>query len=178
MAGLEVLCVCVGNVCRSPLAERLLVARGDGRLTASSAGVRALAGSPMDPLAAAELTARGGTAEGFTARQLAPEMVQRADLVLTATAELRSRVLEEVPTALRRTFALRELAGLLALGDERPGDPAALVSRAAAARSRLPRGDHDVPDPYRRGAEAHAEAAALIEESVSVIVGRLAPTVP
>ena len=55
MAAYRVLVVCVGNVCRSPLGERLLAARlGDG-FEVTSAGVGALVGEPMDPEAAAHL---------------------------------------------------------------------------------------------------------------------------
>lgn len=52
-----VLFVCVGNVCRSPLAERLLRGRPQERLgdlsdavIVESAGTRAMAGQPMDEL--------------------------------------------------------------------------------------------------------------------------------
>ena len=54
MTGFRILFVCVGNVCRSPLGERLLAARLPAdRFEVSSAGVGALAGAAMDPEAAA-----------------------------------------------------------------------------------------------------------------------------
>ena len=67
-----ILVVCLGNVCRSPLAERLLRMRfeqmlGDGASAVhlSSAGVRALVGDPMNELSAAELRRLGGDPDGF-----------------------------------------------------------------------------------------------------------------
>jgi len=50
----SVLFVCVGNVCRSPLAEGLLKARLD-EIQVTSAGVRALAGNAVDGSAEGEL---------------------------------------------------------------------------------------------------------------------------
>ena len=82
-----VLVVCVGNVCRSPLAERLLQFRLDELLGASrdhvqvtSAGVLALSGSGMDPTAAQELQRLGGDSEGFAAQQFTAQQVEGADL--------------------------------------------------------------------------------------------------
>lgn len=164
----RLLVVCVGNVCRSPLAERLLIDRlPRARYVVSSAGVAAPVGAPMDPEAAAELEARGGSASGFAARQLTSSLVAAADLVLTATLEVRSRVLEDNPVALRRTFTLLEAAALA----QRPEsgdwtDLSAAVRRASGERSRVAGQPLDVPDPYGQGAEAHAAAAAAIDDAV------------
>lgn len=172
-ARFRVLFVCIGNVCRSPLGERLLQARLPEGYDVSSAGVGALVGSPMDPAAAAELAGHGGSAEGFVARQLSEPMVQQADLVLTATRDIRSRVLSEFPSALQRTFTAREFAALL---DHVDADSATeLVAQAAAARSRVKDLDLDVPDPFRRTPQAHAESARLMAEAVERIAKGLTP---
>ena len=170
-----ILTVCVGNVCRSPIAERLLTARlPEAAYVVSSAGVGALAGSPMEPEAVAELERRGGDATGFAARQLTPHLVAEADLVLTATTAIRSRVLEDSPGALRRAFTFLELAALLEQIGSEPGDtPSALVARAAAERSRLAQADLDVADPYRQGPEAHARAASVVDDAVTRIAAHL-----
>ena len=52
----KVLCVCVGNICRSPMAALLLSKRLSGLVagaTVESAGVAALVAEPADPLAVA-----------------------------------------------------------------------------------------------------------------------------
>lgn len=173
VSAFRVLFVCIGNVCRSPFGERLLAerVRGSG-IEVASAGVSALVGEPMSPEAAAQLEQHGGSAEGFVSRQLTPSMVREADLVLTATRELRSRVLAESPAALRRTFTVLELAALLDQVD--PAPPTELVAAAAAARSTLGDVELDVPDPFRRGEQAHALAASLLADAVERIAAALA----
>lgn len=169
----RVLFVCIGNVCRSPFGERLLAQRLQGHdIEVSSAGVAALVGAEMSPEAAAQLEGYGGSPDGFVSRQLTPSMLRDADLVLTATRELRSRVLAEAPAALRRTFTVLELAALLDQVD--PAPPAELVAGAAAARSSLGPVELDIPDPYGRGEEAHALAASLMAGAVDRIAAALA----
>jgi len=166
----RVLFVCIGNVCRSPLGERLLASRlRSADFEVSSGGVAAMVGSPMTPEAAVHLASYGGSADGFAARQLVPRIVDQSDLVLTATKAIRSRVLEDSPGALRRTFTVLELAALL---DVVPAhaDPAALVRSAAEERSRAALDDYDIPDPYGRGDEAHLVAA----QSMAAAVERIA----
>jgi protein-tyrosine phosphatase len=168
MAQVRVLFVCVGNVCRSPLGERLLQAKLPAdRFTVTSAGVNALEGSDISPDTLLELEARGGDGAGFVARRLTDEMLHEADLVLVATRDLRSRVLAEMPSALRRTFTVREFAALLEEVDA--DEPGAIVAEAAEHRSRARLTDYDVPDPYQRGPQAQAEAARLIAEAVDKI---------
>ena len=167
-APFRVLFVCVGNVCRSPVGERLLASRlPSDRFEVSSAGVGAMVGYAMSRYAAEELTSYGGDPTGFAARQLTDEIVEQSDLVLTATRELRSQVLAEVPAALRRTFTVLEFAALLEHAEG--ATPAALVRWAAVHRSSAAGIEQDVPDPYRRGVEAHARSAATIDAAVQQI---------
>ena len=170
----RVLFVCVGNICRSPLGEHLLRMRlpADG-FEVSSAGVKALEGWPMSPEAAAELELRGGSAERFRARRLTEQMVAESDLILTATIDIRSRVLAESPAALRRTFTVREFAALLDIVDA--PSLRELVAEAGAARSRAALDDYDIVDPYQRDTGVHATAAALMAEAVDRIAKGLAP---
>ena len=167
-APFRVLFVCIGNVCRSPVGERLLAARlPAGEFEVSSAGIRAMVGYGMSRYAADELRSYGGDPVGFAARQLTPEIVEQSDLVLTATRALRSRVLADAPGALRRTFTILELAALL---EDAEGDTAAQVVKwAGLHRSSVGNREQDVPDPYRRGPEEHARAAAAIHAAVEQI---------
>ncbi len=125
------------------------------------------------PRQPSHLEAYGASADGFVARQLTPAMVENSDLVLTATKAIRSRVLEDSPAALRRTFTVLEFAALLdvvATG----GDPAGLVRTAADERSRAALEDYDIGDPFRRGSEAHAAAAGQMTTAVERIAKALA----
>jgi len=174
MTAFRILFVCVGNVCRSPLGERLLASMLPvGDFEVSSAGVGALAGAAMDVDAAVHLEAYGASADGFVARQLTPAMVEDSDLVLTATKAIRSRVLEDSPAALRRTFTVLEFAALLDVVAN-DGDPARLVRTAADERSRATLQDYDIGDPFRRGSEAHAAAAGAMITAVERIAKALA----
>ncbi|WP_456844298.1 arsenate reductase/protein-tyrosine-phosphatase family protein [Cellulomonas sp. P5_C6] len=190
---LRVLVVCTGNICRSPAAERLLAAglgaayrgREGGGLTpaieVSSAGTGAMTGWPMTEEMAALVAAQGVDARGFVARQLAPGMVQQADLVLALTRRHRSAIVELVPAAVRRTFTLRELARLV--GDIDPATlPGANATTADRLRALVPiaatrRGltahkpvDDDVVDPYRGGDALYQKSFGQLLPAVEAIV--------
>jgi len=168
-----ILTVCVGNICRSPLAERLLAQRLP-ELTVASAGIRAVVGSAMESAAAAELVERGGNPDGFAARQFTAAMVDEAQLVLTATRDILNRVLEESPRGLRRTFTLVEFATLMAQAPE--GSLAELVAWAAAHRSSVAGLDVDVRDPIGRDAAVHHQVAEMIDRATAAIAEALRPT--
>ena len=181
-APFRVLFVCIGNICRSPLAERLLRERLREQLGAlseqvvvESAGVRAMAGRPMDLMAAQELARLGMTNDDFTARQLTERIANDADLILTATKEIRSRVLEEAPAALRRTFTITEFAALAR--SARPDSPRQLVADAAQRRSSAQVDEYDVPDPIGAGPQVHRRSADMIDDSVGPIAEVLATAV-
>ena len=113
---LHLLFVCTGNICRSPMAERLAVAYASyesiANFSASSAGVRAVVGHPMQNDAALVLRSLGGDDNHFVARQFTPRIASDADLVITMTRAHRDRVLEGAPRLLRKTLTLPEVASL------------------------------------------------------------------
>lgn len=185
-APFQILFVCTGNICRSPLGERLLRARlRDAgpevavRYHVHSAGVGALIEEPMDRQAASALADLGGSAEGFMARRVTDAFVKEAGLVLTAEQKHRSRVLQDQPSAMRRTFTVREFAALCASLDDgvAGAGPAELVRRAAAQRGSVKVVDYDIPDPFRRADAEHARAAGLMSDAVDVIAPALAAAV-
>jgi protein-tyrosine phosphatase len=188
----RILHVCTGNVCRSPMAERLtrfgLVRRlGDGAagMIVESAGTWGHEGAPMEAHAAAVLAEYGADPSGFTGRELLDDHVIDADLVLTATRDHRSQVISMGHAAGLRTFTLKEFTRLVRAIDtttlpegsvtERAR---ALVRAAAALRGWLlaPSPDADeVSDPYGAplsyfrsvGAEIHA----ALEPTVTALTG-------
>ncbi len=174
MSDFRVFTVCLGNVCRSPLIERLLQLRLPPGFSVESAGVMSMAGHPMEPTAAAELVRLGGSAGGFEARDFTPRDAERSDLILTATAEIRSRVLTEAPGALKRAFTLLELAHLVRSAPAGLGSPAQLVAWAAAHRSTMAGEPTDVADPIGQGPEVHREVADLIDEATRRVAHALA----
>lgn len=119
----RILTVCTGNICRSPVAERLLQAGLDqvvpGAFQVASAGTRAMVGDPMQPISADIVRTFGGDPHNFTARQLTPKILRGIDLVLTMTAGHRGEVLQLDASLLKRTFTIREFARMLNVLDQR-----------------------------------------------------------
>jgi protein-tyrosine phosphatase len=178
----SILYVCTGNICRSPLAERLTLLRLTESLgtraagfEVASVGTSGLAGRPMDVAAENQLRRLGGDGGGFTARALTSPPLQQADLILTATRRHRSRVLEEEPRALRRTFTIREFADLVE--GATAVSPADLVADAASRRADAQVADYDIADPIGAPDELHAQVADAIDASVTALVRALAATV-
>ena len=177
MSDFSILCVCTGNICRSPAAERLLSVSLRSGVEVSSAGTLALAGrridSPMDRL----LVLGGGDVSGFTARQLREPMLRGADLVLTMTDAHTGDVIEMWPRAVRKTFTFREFAGLLGSIDQAGLPPTTVADRLRAAiplaaASRRPVADRtreDVVDPYRQADEVYERAFDDIRAAVATI---------
>lgn len=185
----SVLVVCTGNVCRSPYIERALRARLEGTgVEVTSAGTHALVGDPMDAQSAERLVRFGGDPEGFAARQITPQMVVDADLVITAAREHRKEVVQLEPKGLRRTVTLLDLADLVHhmpfplpppsfLDDPNASGVARLVSAAHQRRASVPARQEDaadVVDPFRRPSGVFDEMARQIDEVLPTVVEALA----
>lgn len=141
---MHVVFVCSGNICRSPVAEKVFARAVEraglaGRVTVSSAGTGAWhVGGPADDRAAALLVAHGYDV-AHVARQVDAELLDADLLVALDDGHLR---------ALRRLVADRDRVVLL-----RSFDPAAPPGAG-------------VPDPYYGGADGFAENLTMIEAAV------------
>ncbi len=165
----RILHVSTGNVCRSPITERLTRQALADRLgpaahglVVESAGTWGHEGAPMEAHAAELLAEYGADADGFHGRELLDEHVVEADLVLTATRDHRAQVISMGHSAGLRTFTLKEFTRLVRAIDtatlpvaESPEDlverARALARAAAALRGWLlaPNAEADeVQDPY------------------------------
>nr|WP_082929540.1 low molecular weight phosphatase family protein [Mycobacterium sp. 852013-51886_SCH5428379] len=165
---MHILFVCTGNICRSPVAERLAALYGTQigvpDLQTSSAGVRAVIGHAVHPQAALVLEGLGGESADFAARQLTAKIASQADLIITMTREHRDAALGLAPRKLNRTFTLPEAAFLASEGGAR--DVADLASlRPQFATHQLA----DIPDPIGKPAE--------VFESVGNQIASLLPPV-
>jgi protein-tyrosine phosphatase len=145
--------VCLGNICRSPIAEvvlrdRLGSAGLDERVEVLSAGTGGWhVGGPMDERAAAVLTGRGYDASRHRARQVDPEWLAGLDLVLAMDGQNR-RDLEPLVDGGR----LRMFRDFDPEAD--PDDP----------------DDRDVPDPYFGGDDGFDEVLAIVERTADALV--------
>jgi len=142
----RILTVCTGNICRSPAAEFLLRQGSEAiarPVEVLSAGVDALVNHPAEETTCAMMQARGIDLSAHRARQLTRERLRWAELVLVMEQHHRDAVLALDPTARGKTFLLGHWTNT------------------------------EIPDPYRRGDEAHAEALRLIEAAVGPWVDKL-----
>lgn len=99
----SILCVCTGNICRSPLAERLLAAALP-QVNVASAGIGALQGSPMDPMAAAIAQREGLPANDHAGRQLTQAMVAENELILVMEEGQKRWIENRYPESRGRVF--------------------------------------------------------------------------
>lgn len=101
----SVLVVCIGNICRSPMAEGLL-AQALPRLHVSSAGTGALVGHPADPMAVALMRERGIDITAHRARQLDRRLCLNNDILLVMDSTMRREVMDRYPEASGRVFRI------------------------------------------------------------------------
>lgn len=176
---LRVLFVCTGNICRSPMAERLLLARSTrAAVIAGSAGTYGLTGHAMDAQAALVTRELGADPDDHVARELDAHLVRDADLILTATESHRDRVLRDEPRAMRRTFTLLEFArlgrGLESAGPFLSDDEQVARIREVAGRRGLvpaPRsGEDDVGDPFGGSLDGMRACGALSATAVDEVI--------
>jgi protein-tyrosine phosphatase len=150
--------VCLGNICRSPMGERVLAAEIAeaglaGKVVVDSAGTGDWhLGEEMDYRARAELARRGHDGAGHESRQIQPDWLGEYDLLLAMD---RSNLTELRAMA----SGMPELAGRIAL--LRAFDPDAPAGA-------------EVPDPYYGDPEDYAEVFDLVDAAAKGLVDHLA----
>lgn len=143
----KILIVCVGNICRSPLAEHLFRHHlAHSGLHIESAGLGALAGRPMDATALQLLAERGMDGATHRARQLSASMMHEADLVLAMEREHLSQMMRLAPESSGKVMLLHRWESTL-----------------------------DIPDPYRQSREAFEHVFSMIEHGMQKWMTYLQP---
>lgn len=136
----NILTVCVGNICRSPVAEALLKERLPGR-NIWSAGLQAVVGYPAEAMASEIAALHGLDLSAHRAQQLAGWMCSQADLVLVMEAGQQQQLERLYPLARGKIRRLGEFG---------------------------PQGAFDIADPYRQPRAAfeaaHTAIALGVEE--------------
>lgn len=141
----NILVVCVGNICRSPMAACLFRDGLTGKgITVASAGIGALVDHPIDPLAEAALELHGHAYLEHRAQQLQRTHLQEADLILVAEKKLLEPVYKIGAEARGKTFVLGKWQN-----------------------------DRDIPDPYRQSRAVFEHTYVLVEEAVMAWVKHL-----
>ncbi len=149
---IKVLFVCMGNICRSPLAqgvfEGVLRREGlEGEVSADSAGTGHWhVGSPPDDRALHAASLRGVDISAQRARQIAPNDCEDFDYVLTMDEHNYRRV-----AALCRGGAV--VSPFLDFAADSP--------------------EREVPDPYSGGPEEFEHVLDLVEEASEGLIGEI-----
>ncbi|WP_249679447.1 low molecular weight protein-tyrosine-phosphatase [Pseudomonas abieticivorans] len=113
----KVLIICVGNICRSPMAAALLRHRSNGCVQVTSAGVQASSGAYMDPMAKAVLKDFKIKSGEHRACQVTRDMLHWADLVLLMEQQQLKRVVELAPEVRGKVFLIGKWQNDLPIAD-------------------------------------------------------------
>jgi protein-tyrosine phosphatase len=184
----SILMVCTGNICRSPIAEMYLKDKlaGIPGVSIVSAGTEAMPGLQMPQQALQHLEDLGVPPVAHSSQELSAEMLTSAHLILTMTMAHRLAVIEMAPSAMRKTFTLREFARILsAMEASEEGSPEisqaktpdSLVRAATEFRGSLEppatESDYEVIDPFRTNDQVWKKSLEQMIPALDVVGNRL-----
>ncbi|HHM1768646.1 TPA: protein tyrosine phosphatase, partial [Klebsiella pneumoniae] len=136
--------LCTGNICRSPIAERILRDFFPEK-EIDSAGLGALVGKPADASAINVAEKNGISLQGHKGRQFTAEMGRRYQLILVMERMHLEQVSNIAPELRGKTMLLGHWNG-----------------------------NKDIPDPYKKSDEAFDSVYKLIEQSCKCWISKIA----
>jgi protein-tyrosine-phosphatase len=175
----DILCLCTGNTCRSPMAAVLLAARLEERgVHVSSAGL-ITDGWPATDEGVAAMAARGFDTSSHRSRRMTARMLAEADLVVAMAREHVREAVGLEPGVWPRVFTLKELVRRgERVGPRSPDQPlgewlAAVHDGRRTADLLGASPDDDVADPIGRPQAAYDATASELEELVTRLANLL-----
>ena len=148
---MNILFVCTGNTCRSPMAQAIalkLIKEEPEKysfIKVASAGLAAYDGDGPSFYAKEACEMNGSSLEDFRSQRVSYDLLEASDLILVMTEEHKYQLLLKAPQYADKIFTLGEFAGE----------------------------DIDVGDPYGSNLEMYLQSYDLIEEQVKKVFMQL-----
>lgn len=186
----NILVVCTGNICRSPMGEvvlrKVLDERGYDAVVTSAGVSTEETGNPIDRRAASVLSEKGySVPRGHHAHRATGDELRRADLVLAMTAgHARSlrRMMNDAGAELSKLHLWREFDGTTSVSETGafgPGGPLEGAEKVKSGRGSdfyTSNGDLDVEDPWYGGRDGFYDTLATVEAGAEGIADWLSAT--
>lgn len=142
----HILMVCIGNICRSPMAEALLLDQlkmNHPEVTVQSAGLAALVGEPADPMVQELMLLKGLDISSHRAKLITSITLSDIDLILPMTTRQQEQIVSKFPSLSKKVHRLGKWDG------------------------------YDIPDPYQRPRGAFEQCLVLVEQGIKSWYQRL-----
>jgi len=139
----SILVVCTGNICRSPLAERILRKSLPGKKI-DSAGTNALVGHPADSSAEHVAQLNHLSLEGHKGQQFTSSLGRQYDLILVMERNHIEHISHLAPEARGKIMLFGHWLG-----------------------------EKEIPDPYKKSEEAFVSVFNIIQQSAEGWVSKL-----
>jgi glycine hydroxymethyltransferase len=143
----EVLFVCTGNICRSPMAEGLFreLVQDQPDITVSSAGISAPDGQRPSQHSVDVLQEQGLDITAQRSQMLTPEIVDKVDFIVGMTRGHQEAIQAYFPASAGKLYVLRQFVSGMDMDSY----------------------DIDVPDPIGMGKDDYERTRNLIKEAMS-----------
>ena len=131
----KILIVCIGNICRSPSAERILQKLMPGKVI-TSAGIGALIDHQIEKNAAQLLDSHNYNSDDHKAKQVSTDIINQAELILVMERKHQQVLMQKYPSASGKIMLLGKWHN-----------------------------EEEIPDPYRKSFAAFEHAFTQIDKN-------------